>query len=237
MLLSPSHWPRSRLVLPTGADGPSFFFFSAPAILFAAAAVALFVPPSRASLIALLILVHIAAFCLIGLAELFCDKWPCHRLLVPRRGRMAARLARRATTCGLATSILPIVQRLANLALPLLFGAWLLILWEIIVRGFGVPTILLPPPSMIAARIAASVPTLWADFQQTFLKAAIAGYAIGCGSGFHRSHHRRPRAFPAQGIAPHRQPRRRLFPSSASRRSWSCGSAPIGNRRRLLLSS
>ncbi|PSH66814.1 ABC transporter permease [Phyllobacterium brassicacearum] len=76
------------------------------------------------------------------------------------------------------------MQRLSNLALPVLFGAWLLILWEIIVRGFGVPTILLPPPSMIAARIAASIPTLWADFQQTFLKAAIAGYAIGCGSGF-----------------------------------------------------
>src|SRR3546814_7495330 len=26
--------------------------------------------------------------------------------------------------------------------------------------------------------------TLWADFVQTFLKAVLAGYALGCGSGF-----------------------------------------------------
>ena len=36
----------------------------------------------------------------------------------------------------------------------------------------------------IAARIAASTSILWADFVQTYLKAVLAGYAIGCGSGF-----------------------------------------------------
>ena len=67
---------------------------------------------------------------------------------------------------------------------PVIFGAWMLILWELIVRGADVPQVLLPPPSMIAARIGASLPTLWADFRQTFLKAVVAGYIIGCGTGF-----------------------------------------------------
>ncbi len=70
------------------------------------------------------------------------------------------------------------------LVVPALFGVWLLILWEILVRGLGVPTVLLPPPSMIGVRFAASVPTLWADFQQTFLKAVLIGYVMGCGAGF-----------------------------------------------------
>src|SRR5690606_39220443 len=42
---------------------------------------------------------------------------------------------------------------------------------------------LLPPPSMIWDRLGNSVPTLWADFRQTFLKAVLIGYAIGCLSG------------------------------------------------------
>ena len=66
-----------------------------------------------------------------------------------------------------------------NLAIPALFGLAILALWEGITRGFDVPTVLLPPPSMIAARISASVSILWADFQQTYLKAVLAGYVIG----------------------------------------------------------
>jgi NitT/TauT family transport system permease protein len=54
----------------------------------------------------------------------------------------------------------------------------------VIVLGFQVPQVLLPPPSMIADRFVASTDILWADFQQTFLKAVIAGYVMGCGSGF-----------------------------------------------------
>jgi len=71
-----------------------------------------------------------------------------------------------------------------RLLIPVVFGATLLILWEAVTRGAGVPTVLLPPPSMIGARLAASVPVLWADFQQTFLKAVLIGYALGCGSAF-----------------------------------------------------
>jgi NitT/TauT family transport system permease protein len=73
---------------------------------------------------------------------------------------------------------------LLRLVIPAIFGAWILIFWEALTRGLGVPFILLPPPSAIAARIATSVPTLWADVQQTVLKAVLFGYLAGCAAGF-----------------------------------------------------
>ena len=76
------------------------------------------------------------------------------------------------------------VSLIRNIAIPVIFGLWLLLGWEVVVRGFGVPQVLLPPPSMIAERFAASTSILWADFQQTFLKAVLIGYILGCGSGF-----------------------------------------------------
>ncbi|MBG6143669.1 ABC transporter permease subunit [Roseibium album] len=78
----------------------------------------------------------------------------------------------------------PLSTRIINLAIPALFGISILVLWEIIVTGAGVPKVLLPAPSEIGVRLATSVPILWADFQQTFMKAVLAGYAIGCGSAF-----------------------------------------------------
>ena len=67
---------------------------------------------------------------------------------------------------------------------PLVFGLMLLFVWEAVTRGAAVPQVLLPPPSAIWERIIASVPTLFADFQQTFVKSVLSGYAIGCVSGF-----------------------------------------------------
>jgi NitT/TauT family transport system permease protein len=78
----------------------------------------------------------------------------------------------------------PTGRFLLNIGIPLIFGVWIILLWEVIVRGFSVPAIILPPPSAIWAKLITSVPTLWADFRQTFLKSVLAGYAIGCGSGF-----------------------------------------------------
>ncbi len=75
-------------------------------------------------------------------------------------------------------------RRLVGLAIPLIFGATLLFLWEAVTTGLQVPTVLLPPPSMIWERILNSLPILWADFQQTFLRAVLIGYALGCGIGF-----------------------------------------------------
>jgi NitT/TauT family transport system permease protein len=74
-------------------------------------------------------------------------------------------------------------RRLLNLAIPLLFGAVVFYLWEVGVRGFGVPPVLLPPPSAAAVRFARSLPTLMQDFVQTFIRGVLIGYVIGCGAG------------------------------------------------------
>jgi NitT/TauT family transport system permease protein len=78
----------------------------------------------------------------------------------------------------------PLAQRAIDLAVPLIFGVTVLVVWEGMVHGLNVPAVLLPAPSAIGARLAASLPILWADFQQTFLKAVLIGYALGCGAGF-----------------------------------------------------
>lgn len=75
-------------------------------------------------------------------------------------------------------------SRAGRLAVPVIFGATLLLLWEGLVRGLEVPGVILPPPSAIALRIAAELPTLWADFLQTGLKGALTGYVLGCGAAF-----------------------------------------------------
>ena len=75
-------------------------------------------------------------------------------------------------------------NKAARLAVPLLFGLAIIVMWEGIVRGFGIPQILLPAPSAILHRLVNSLPTLWADFRQTFLKAVLTGYILGCGLGF-----------------------------------------------------
>jgi len=76
------------------------------------------------------------------------------------------------------------LRRANDLAIPLLFGGFLFYLWEVTVRGFGVPPVLVPSPSATAVRFAASLPTLGEDFLQTFVRGMLTGYAIGCGAGF-----------------------------------------------------
>jgi NitT/TauT family transport system permease protein len=71
-----------------------------------------------------------------------------------------------------------------GLAAPLAFGATVLALWEFLVVANEVPMVLLPAPSAIGARMVASAGILWIDFSQTFLKAVLAGYAMGCLGGF-----------------------------------------------------
>jgi len=81
-------------------------------------------------------------------------------------------------------SLSRITNRILAFVIPLVFGVWLLLLWEFITRGAGVPQVLLPSPSLIAERFSNSIPILVADFKQTFLKAVLIGYAIGCTAGF-----------------------------------------------------
>ena len=71
-----------------------------------------------------------------------------------------------------------------GLLIPIVFGISILVIWEVATRAGNVPQVILPPPSMIWGRIVNSVPTLLADFQQTFLKAVLIGYLLGCGLGF-----------------------------------------------------
>jgi NitT/TauT family transport system permease protein len=71
-----------------------------------------------------------------------------------------------------------------RLAVPLVFGATLLGLWEAAVRLYEISPIILPAPTAIAAAFAENTETLWADFVQTILKGALSGYAIGCGAAF-----------------------------------------------------
>lgn len=75
-------------------------------------------------------------------------------------------------------------QRIADLSAAAIFGITLLFLWEAVTVGFAVPAVLMPPPSAIGVAFAASTPILWADFVQTFLRAVIPGWAMGCAAGF-----------------------------------------------------
>ncbi|MBX3576775.1 MAG: ABC transporter permease [Rhizobiaceae bacterium] len=77
-----------------------------------------------------------------------------------------------------------VVSVLLKLVIPAIFGAWILIIWEAVTRGAGVPFILLPPPSAIGVRFASSLPVLAADVRQTIFKAVLAGYVMGCAAGF-----------------------------------------------------
>jgi len=76
------------------------------------------------------------------------------------------------------------LRRVHAIAIPVLFGIFVIYLWEVAVRGFGVPAVLMPAPSATAARFANSLPMLGEDFVQTFVRGVLSGYAIGCGAGF-----------------------------------------------------
>ncbi|MEO0751994.1 MAG: ABC transporter permease [Pseudomonadota bacterium] len=72
----------------------------------------------------------------------------------------------------------------ARIAVPVIFGLTLLVLWEGLVRGLGVSQVILPPPTMIAATFAASTDILLEDVQQTALKGALRGFGIGAFAAF-----------------------------------------------------
>jgi len=67
---------------------------------------------------------------------------------------------------------------------PAIFGLGIIASWQAYVQTSGIPVVLLPSPSEVAAKFATSIPTLAADFVQTFVRAVIPGWLIGCGSGF-----------------------------------------------------
>ena len=80
--------------------------------------------------------------------------------------------------------ITPFFRKLFFIAVPVVFGAWILFAWEVVTIGLNIPMVILPSPSLISIQFVNSLETLWADFIQTFVRAALTGYLIGCGSAF-----------------------------------------------------
>jgi NitT/TauT family transport system permease protein len=74
--------------------------------------------------------------------------------------------------------------RYSDFVYPAVFGIVVLLLWQLFVRHFNVPLVLLPAPTDIWAKLSTSLPTLYADFVQTFIRAVIPGWIIGSLSGF-----------------------------------------------------
>jgi NitT/TauT family transport system permease protein len=72
-----------------------------------------------------------------------------------------------------------------GLIVPVAFGVTLLVLWEAVVQGFNINHVFLPPPSAIWVKLSApdSIALLWKDFQQTFLKGVLSGFALGTLAG------------------------------------------------------
>ena len=75
-------------------------------------------------------------------------------------------------------------SRWVGMATAALFGVWVVLFWEILVRALDVPRVLLPAPSLIIGSLGDHAPKLWGDFVQTVGKAVLIGWALGCGLGF-----------------------------------------------------
>jgi NitT/TauT family transport system permease protein len=70
-----------------------------------------------------------------------------------------------------------------NAAAPTMFGMAVLVSWEMIVRLFHIPPVLLPAPSAIGSLIPTIMPLLGEDILQTVFYAALPGWIIGSLSG------------------------------------------------------
>lgn len=75
-------------------------------------------------------------------------------------------------------------NRAVRIAIPLIFGLTILVLWEGFVRGLNVSQVILPAPSQIMTVFASSTDILWIDFVQTVVKGALRGFAIGALAAF-----------------------------------------------------
>jgi NitT/TauT family transport system permease protein len=67
---------------------------------------------------------------------------------------------------------------------PLLFGIWVIVFWQLLVRAFDVPQVLLPAPSVVWRSLLAGFGVLAGDFEQTVLHSVLIGLVTGCALGF-----------------------------------------------------
>ena len=72
----------------------------------------------------------------------------------------------------------------ANYGTPLLFGAWVLVFWQLLTRALDVPQVLLPAPSVVWRSLLGGAGVLAGDFVQTVLHSALIGGVAGCALGF-----------------------------------------------------
>ncbi|RLP27187.1 ABC transporter permease [Mesorhizobium sp. YM1C-6-2] len=184
-LLGPMTQPEMK-ALANPAVTIAYPFLNTKGLIFdlilGAAAVSMLRIPPLAAVAALAIGAHVAAWLLLtGIVGFEGSAHAPYYLLLAAAWLLAWR-------CVTILSELKPANRAANallrLVIPFIFGVWILIVWEAVVRGAGIPFILLPPPSAIGVRIANSLPILAADVNQTIFKSVIAGYVIGCGAGF-----------------------------------------------------
>jgi NitT/TauT family transport system permease protein len=173
----------SALVLPLGvaitfADHPPLLVATmAAAALFATAAFGFSMPLALAGVI----LTCVVTVQLLGDPSVVGNAGSGFWSLV-----LAGWLAASLVVTGLA-AVKPqnaVLRRLLDLAIPVLFGGFVFYLWEVAVRGFGVPAVLMPSPSATVARFSGSLGTLAEDFMQTFVRGMLTGYVIGSSAGF-----------------------------------------------------
>jgi NitT/TauT family transport system permease protein len=152
------------------------------ALIAGAALVSMFRIPAMLEVLVLFIGAHVAAWLLIrGIAGVEGTARAPFYLLIAAAWLLAWRCV--AVLSSIRTGSKQVSTAL-RLIVPTIFGAWILIIWEAVTRGAGIPFILLPPPSSIGVRIVNSLPILAADVNQTIFKAVLFGYLIGCGAGF-----------------------------------------------------
>jgi NitT/TauT family transport system permease protein len=67
---------------------------------------------------------------------------------------------------------------------PALFGVGVLLFWQFCVSYFHVPIVIFPAPSDVWSKIIVSIPMLYVDFVQTFVRAVVPGWIMGSLAGF-----------------------------------------------------
>lgn len=68
---------------------------------------------------------------------------------------------------------------LTRALVPAIFGLTVLILWEMAVRLYAIPSVILPAPSAIWARLIGAWPMIASDAVQTIFKGALTGWVMG----------------------------------------------------------
>ena len=73
---------------------------------------------------------------------------------------------------------------LGRFGTPVVFGAWIVVFWQILTEAFDVPQVLLPAPSLVWHSLVANGGVLLGDFVQTVVHSALIGWTTGCALGF-----------------------------------------------------